>query len=148
MEHNISEKDLKEAVMKMEGRTPINPIGQCFESALFAYYYLRQAEIEGDVSEVTLIHAEGVANMPGQAGKPIVHAWVRFRNKTITELVAFEPTWGIYTTHAKILTDLQVKYVKEYTYEDIKHEITKDNNIDIGPWDQHILSLAEKKKSE
>ena len=142
MEHNISDDNLKEAVLKMGGLEPMNPIGQCFESALHAYYKTRQYELSGQIKDLALVHGIGIANMPGQVGKTIAHAWITyFASDDLETLRAFEPTWGVLTTHAKILTDLKVKYAKAYSYEEIKSEITKNNNIDIGPWDPKVLAV-------
>ena len=142
MEHNISDDNLKEAVLKMGGLEPMNPIGQCFESALHAYYKTRQYELSGQIKDLALVHGIGIANMPGQVGKTIAHAWITyFASDDLETLRAFEPTWGVLTTHAKILQDLKVKYAKAYDYEQIKYEITKNNNIDIGPWDSKVLAV-------
>lgn len=142
MEHNISDKNLKEAVLKMGGLTPMNPIGQCFESALHAYYASRKYELKGNIKDLALVHGIGIANMPGQEGKTIAHAWITYFASDDPEVLrAYEPTWGVVTTDAKILKDLNVKYARAYDYEQIKYEITKNNNIDIGPWDPKVLAV-------
>ena len=139
MEHNISPAQLKEASLKMEGRKPLNPIGQCFESALHAYFQLRKLELEGSIRNLRLVHGIGTANMPGQEGESIAHAWLTFERDK--ELLAFEPTWGVVVPAENVTRDLQVSYKVTYDYRDLVMVITMNNNIDIGPWDSEILKV-------
>lgn len=139
MEHNVTAAQLKEAQLRMQGKEPLNPIGQCFESALHAYFQLRQLELKGAIKNLMLVHGIGTSNFPGQEGKKIAHAWLTFGKDD--EFLAFEPTWGLITEAAKVIKDLQVEHVSTYRHSHLVKEITKNNNIDIGPWDKKILEV-------
>lgn len=68
----LSKEAIQKAVEAM-GRKPINPIGQCFETAI------RQLLFAGDApDDARLCHGLGIANMPGQEGKVMAHAWVEY----------------------------------------------------------------------
>lgn len=125
----------QEAINKM-GRKPINPIGQCFDSAAY------QAVLGKDPPpDLRLCHGIGVANMPGQAGEPIAHAWVEI-DFPDRGRAAFDTTWGLWQEAAAYRRGFQCSYVHEYTRGEAlvlwaKHDMP-------GPWDPKIRAVVER----
>lgn len=118
-------------------KEPINPIGECFDSAAFNFAF---NEGEPKPNE-RMCHGIGIANMPGQEGQAMAHAWIEFNHKSGVRL-AFDTTWGEYMRAEKYRADLKLSYVVEYTLADF---LEKWRLTDYpGPWDPKILEVSER----
>ena len=60
------------------GEDPTIPMGYCFYGAILVYEQARKLQLAGEIDGLALVHGIGIANMPGQEGKRIAHAWVEF----------------------------------------------------------------------
>jgi hypothetical protein len=149
MKHNTSNENVNKA-SELMGKEPIAPIGMCFTAALDALSALSEKVAAGEAKDLALIHAIGVANMPGQEGKTIAHAWVEFTlvgGIHAGEKFAFEPIWGVIVPVEKMKESLKVSYSIRYTIKDIELLMFKDGRFDTGPWNKQIIELAEGARS-
>jgi hypothetical protein len=124
---------LKEAI-KVMGKDPINSLGSCFDAA--GINFLNN---ETDSSD-RICHGLGIANMPGQEGRLMGHAWIEFdRDGT---RMAFDAIWGIVARAQDYRETLQLKYSVEYTKEQF---LGYWKFYDYpGPWDKMILDVVDK----
>jgi hypothetical protein len=119
---------------ELMGQKPVNPIGSCFDTVAY------QAVFAPDPPEdMRICHGIGVANMPGQEGAPIGHAWIEFTN-CFGQKVAMDTTWGKYVFASVYREQIKISYCVEYT----KHEFVqlwyeKDHS---GPWDAKIKKVV------
>ena len=143
MQHNITQDQLNETIKLMGGLEPQAPIGMCFTAALDALSVLQDKALNGEASDVKLVHGIGTANMPGQEGRTIAHAWIEFNHKQSDQRMVMEPIWCIVTTAKNLRESLKVSYSVEYSLEDLKTLMFKDGRFDTGPWDEKINALAE-----
>lgn len=132
---NVTEEQVREAVKAM-GCEPVNPIGTCFDSTGITFIQ----DCSGPrKSNERLCHGIGIANMPGQEGREMIHAWIEFDHRE--QRFAFDTTWGKAHPAEKYREDLRCNYVVEYTYEETlalwkKHDMP-------GPWDPKIVAVAD-----
>ena len=130
--------DHQKAIKEM-GQEPMNPIGQCFESAGHQFVF-------GDNPDNTVIlHGIGISNMPGEEGKEIAHAWLEFQSEHQGTL-AIDTTWGIITQADHYRKSLQLKYMKSYNKKEFL-QLWELHNIP-GPFDEKILEVTKRNKSK
>jgi len=124
-----SDEDIAIAEARM-GRRPINPIGQCFDSAAQAIVH------QNHPSGFVLCHGIGISNFPGQEGMKIRHAWCELPS----EGVAYDTTWGKWIPIDHYRKLLQLNYVVTYTRtKTIK--LWKKQGYS-GPWDAKIREVG------
>jgi hypothetical protein len=129
--------DLEKAAALMK-RQPVNPVGKCFDSAAF------QLVLPDDVPpDAMLCHGIGVANMPGQEGCRIAHAWVEYTDE-LGRRLAIDTTWGMIQPAEKYRKDGALDYVVEYSAEQTRL-LWKLHNMP-GPWDPAIVAVADGKE--
>jgi len=129
------DSNLKKAVEIMGGE-PINEMGSCFDAAAMTFCSPGQDIVPTD----RLCHGLGIANMPGQEGEIIAHAWIEFdRGGT---RFAYEAIWGVVIPAKNLRSDLKVSYVVEYTVEEVRKNWTIHNMP--GPWDEKIKNFLLK----
>lgn len=128
-------KDIAKAKQLM-GRDPINPIGECFESAAALIVYGPDMP-----DSARLCHGIGVANLPGEEGLSIGHAWIEATDTGLSgERIAYDTTWGVATTAEHYRQLLQLQYAVEYTRNET---ITLWKERDFpGPWDPRIKAVT------
>lgn len=131
LEHNISKAQLIETTI-MAGREPKNPIGSCFDTVA---WQARHGENRPD--NLLICHGLGVANLPGQQGHTMAHAWLEWGN------TAFDTTWGVSMNRFKYRKEIQLKYLVQYTYDEFMCLWLEHNYP--GPWDKKIKSVADNK---
>lgn len=115
-------------------REPINPIGKCFDSSAHQAVY-------GDdpPEDMRICHGIGIANMPGEEGHQMGHAWLEWSLRE--KRIAFDTTWGVATCAAHYRKMLRVSYVVEYTRDEfLKNWIAHDMP---GPWDEKIREVTD-----
>jgi hypothetical protein len=133
----MKKANLKKAIELMK-RKPVNPVGECFDHAI------HQLLAPGDApSSARLCHGIGVANMPGQEGNRMAHAWVEFVDNAGRKL-AIDTTWGMIQPAYKYRKDGRLDYVVEYTVEQARL-LWEINNMP-GPWDPAIRAVADGKE--
>lgn len=123
------------AIALMGGRKPVNPIGQCFESAIRQACFAEYPE----GAQVKLCHGIGVANLPGQEGCPMGHAWVEVIIPG--QRVALDTTWGVRRLAADYRRDMKLEFVLEYTPA---AALTLWRLHDMpGPWHRRIREITD-----
>ena len=135
----MSTADIEKASELMGGRKPINEVGTCFDSSYLTFIHPTNSSIRqpGD----RLCHGIGVANMPGQEGNVMGHAWIEFDHQG--RRAAYDSIWGVTTSAEKYRADLKLEYVREYTFEDA---VVLGHLHDYsGPWDDKIKAITDKK---
>jgi hypothetical protein len=118
------------------GSEPINPIGQCFDSAFQQLVYGGEAmNPDGTV----LCHGVCVANFPGQEGVIVGHAWLEFNHDG--EEGVIDTTWGKIIKKDNYYSQIQVLYKVTYT----RDEAAEMNLIQgfSGPWDLQVKNAVE-----
>lgn len=128
-------KHLQQAI-RIVGKEPLNEPGLCFDAS--AFNFLGQGEPPGD--DARLCHGIGIANMPGQEGHTMGHAWIEFDDPKRGR-VSFDAIWGVWTPAAKYRADLQLTYVVEYTGEQA-FALWKEHDYP-GPWDPKIRAITD-----
>jgi hypothetical protein len=119
------------AASKMMGKQPINPFGQCFDAVGF------QAVLgEDPPADLKICHGIGIANMPGQEGLEIAHAWLEWGG------AAYDCIWGVRVPLSVARKDFS--YVVEYSRSEflslwLKHDFA-------GPWDAKIAAVIERNR--
>ena len=136
------EKQNIEKTIKLMGRNPINPIGECFDSSLCSLFRsgINQNQKFIDLKDIKLCHGIGVCNAPGQEGETLTHAWLEFTDKE-HESVAVDTTWGVMTEADHYRKQIKISYVIEYTPE----EAFKNWKKSPAPWDKKIKSIIKKR---
>lgn len=124
-------------LMKTE---PLNPIGQCFESAAHQFVHARKQNPPSTI----MVHGVGVANFPGQEGSPIGHAWLEMTNNRGVK-VALDTTWGIATPIDNYRKLIQVSFTVEYTFEGFV-ALWRLHGFP-GPWHPRIKAAIEEGKN-
>lgn len=118
------------------GFSPLFEPGKCFDTAAgFAYRaFLRNGNMPG----VALVHTKGIANAPGEEGKSICHAWIKLGE------LAFDPIWGVFGYHRKMLKELRVSFAVEYNLA-LAYEIGTVFDY-AGPWDKTLIEAMHDKE--
>lgn len=138
----IVTKDQYKLIVKKAGKEPINPIGTCFDSTGHQILCVKPPP---EVSNMKVCHGLGVANMPGQEGKAIAHAWIEFDHVDNNFRVAMDTTWGEFVSAEVYRKDLKMNYVVEYTPEEFVNMWRKHNYP--GPWDYKLVELQKFNRS-
>ena len=118
-----------------DGRKPINPIGTCFDSAGRIFVIN-----DWEDGEAVLCHGIGIANLPGQEGKKISHAWIEVTDEEHGR-VALDPIWGIAQPQQTYRDGLRVEFVKEYRKEEFM-KLWKLHDFP-GPYESNIMKLTK-----
>lgn len=127
-----------EKAKKIMGKEPINPIGSCFDSSAFQFLFA-----DDTPQDARLCHGVGIANMPGQEGRKIAHAWIEFDDGCRT---AYDTTWGVRALVSVYRNQLQLDYIVEYTHEEAFRLWRKTDYP--GPWDSKIKAISDKANSK
>ena len=128
-----AQPNLDEAIRRM-GREPMNPVGQCFESAI------RQLVCPSDTpGDARLCHGIGIATMPGQEGNVMGHAWVEY-DHGLTRM-AIDTTWGVQQEAGVYRRKMRLNYVREYTRDQAIWLWKFKGNP--GPWDMAIRRITD-----
>jgi hypothetical protein len=123
-----------EKAVELMGRPPVNPVGECFESAI------RQALFPPDPPPgLRLCHGIGIANAPGQEGSTMGHAWVEW-NAGLRR-VALDTTWGVVQEASAYRANFQLSHVREYT-RDQAGLLWRLHDMP-GPWDLKIRTVTD-----
>lgn len=132
----MSKANIKRAIELMKGRKPVNPVGECFETAI------RQLLFAGDAPEdARLCHGIGTANMPGQEGLEMGHAWVECNRGLIR--VAFDTTWGMIQNAAVYRKRGDLRAIVEYTAGQAR--LLWEIYDMPGPWDPAIRAVTDRR---
>lgn len=97
----------------LNGRKPVNPFGSCFDSAAHILF-MEPALADTDA---VMCHGIGVANMPGQEGHLMAHAWIEFDHPKCAR-AALDPIWMIAQSADKYRKDMQMEFVITYTRDE------------------------------
>ncbi len=122
-----SNSNLKKAIEVM-GFEPINEIGQCFDAT-----FLQMLGGGEPPEDLKLCHGIGIANMPGQEGNQIAHAWLEWGGK------AYDCIWGTMQDAKSYRENFNLTYVVEYTFEEAVALGRKHDRS--GPWDLKIKAV-------
>jgi hypothetical protein len=125
------------AAAKIMGREPLNEIGSCFDTA--GMHFLAA----GFPEDSKLCHGIGIANIPGQEGKLMGHAWIEYYDKKRKVTAAFDTTWGISTPADHYRKQLNLSYCVVYTKREAFANWSKTDMP--GPWDPKIFAITEAK---
>lgn len=126
--------------IELMGSEPFNEIGQCFDSAIQQIVYA-----EDTPDDARLVHAIGTANMPGQEGSKIGHAWIEFNHSSGIR-VALDTTWGKVIKADRYRQILQVEYAVEYSLQQTL-ELWREH-LYAGPWDDKIIQVVKEGQNE
>lgn len=130
--------NVEEAIRRMGGIKPINPIGLCFDSSAYQIVFGKMK-----LPNLKLCHGIGIANMPGQEGRLIAHAWLECFYPPKNQRMALDTTWGVATPIEQYRRDLQIKKVISYTKEEA---LALWQRTDMpGPWDPEIQAVCDGK---
>ncbi len=128
---NLDEETYKK-ICKIKGREPLNPIGSCFDSSAFLVV-LDQGITK--FTSVNLCHGLIVANIPGQEGREVPHAWVEAKENG--QEIVLDAVWG-----EKIPKDEFYKITKP----SMVHSYTKTKALQMwfqhdypGPWHPRLI---------
>jgi len=133
-----SKENIKKAIKLMGGRKPMNPIGECFDSSLCCLLVPKLNKEIINLKDIKLCHGIGVANMPGQEGEKMAHAWLEFTNEKGVR-VALDTTWGVSTQANHYRKSIKINYVVEYIPQEALENWKKEN----APWDKKIKQLTK-----
>jgi hypothetical protein len=131
----MNPEDHNKAVQLM-GREPINPIGHCWEAALYQLLENPKCPLG-----MNLVHGIGVSNFPGQEGLQMGHAWVEWTQRG--KRFALDPIWGVILPAEENMKMGQFSYVKRYTKKEALKLFKKTKFP--GPWDQKIFAILTPK---
>lgn len=129
-------RDIDKAIKEMGGE-PLNPIGQCFESAAHQFVYARNPP------STIMVHGIVVTNFPGEEGQLAGHAWLEFTNYR-GQHVALDTTWGKAFARDAYRQHLQVSYFVEYNPKEF-FGLWYTKKMP-GPWDAKIKAVVEDAK--
>lgn len=125
--------DIAETIRRA-GRQPLNPIGQCFESAI------RQVLFGRNPPNAKLCHGIGVATAPGIQGKVMGHAWMEADWPDGRR--ACDTTWGTCMDAGAYRRHLQLEHVLEFTP---RQALFLWGLFDMpGPWDLRIRAITDR----
>ena len=130
-------RNIAEAIRQM-GHEPLNPIGQCFESAAHQFVYARNPP------QTKMIHAIVTTNFPGEEGQLAGHAWLECTNRN-GQSVALDTTWGKFFLRDAYRENLNISYFVEYNLQQFV-TLWRFNNMP-GPWDAKIKAVVEDAKN-
>lgn len=116
---------------RLMGRKPINPIGNCFDNCA-----LQAILMKNPPENLRICHGIGVANMPGQIGNAIGHAWLEWDG------LVYDTTWGCIVYAKKYREDLKISFVVEYSRSQFL-KLWKKHDYP-GPWENKILRVINK----
>jgi hypothetical protein len=118
------------------GAEPINPIGQCFDSAIHQLVYGGEnMNPDGTV----LCHGVVVANYPGSEGVIVGHAWLEFNHGG--EEGVIDTTWGKIVKKEHYYSQVQVLYKVTYTRDEAANLWLLQGFS--GPWDPQVKNAVE-----
>jgi len=123
-DEDISRKSLRHLTIYVDVS---KNFGRCFETAAFAVVRFPCG--------AKVCHGIGLANVPGQEGETIAHAWIELDG------IAYDATYLTRTPASLYRENLKVSYVVEYTQSQIWRNCRKYNSF--GPWDEKIKAGLE-----
>lgn len=132
-----------ERLRALAGGLPANPIGSCFDSTGFQFVNAIKQISEGvpnPPTELRAVHGIGIANMPGQEGLLMAHAWLEFRAPT-GEALVLDCLWNTVVLREKYHSDFKVRFCVKYTFEEFMGLWTATDYP--GPWHPKLLKLTE-----
>ncbi len=106
--------------------------GHCFDSAGIEFLKFPPGAI--------LCHGIGTANMPGQEGDAIAHAWIEF------EGLAYDTVWRVAVPIQKYREYFCVSYCVEYPLSEVL-KLWGETDYP-GPWDEKIKAQTTEGKKE
>ena len=134
MNHNVSAEELSRAVT-LAGKKPINPIGACFDTVAF-----QAMHGEEPPPDLLVCHGIGIANMPGQEGLQMAHAWLEW--KVGKKWMAYDTTWGWFLPRYRYRQELGITHMVVYNRDEfILLWLTHDYP---GPFDPKIKVIADR----
>lgn len=122
----------------VNGKKPVNRLGSCFDSAGAVILKIKEPQ-------AIMCHGLGIANLPGQEGEIIAHAWVEFTDQKEGR-IAVDPIWMIAQP-----VDLYRKNLKTFLVIEYKRKVFlklwKERGYP-GPYDRRIkeFTLEGKRK--
>lgn len=133
--HNLQRNGEETPAITLHGKKPANPFGSCFDSA--AWNIIGNNEW----GNPRMCHGIGIANLTGQEGRRIAHAWIEFDHPK-HGVVAIDPIWLIPQSAEIYRKNLQVEYSVTYNCTDfialwVKYDYP-------GPYDDKIKALTER----
>ncbi len=125
-----NEEGIKKAI-KILGRKPVNPVGECFDST-------GVQAMDWAIKRVraTVCHGIGIATMPGQEGRVNAHAWLE------RDGVAYDTTWGIKMDAKKYREGLKLSFLVEYSLDEFLDRWRQTDHP--GPWHEEIRKITER----
>tara|TARA_R100000963_G_C4638025_1_gene101885 strand:+ start:429 stop:881 length:453 start_codon:yes stop_codon:yes gene_type:complete len=150
----VGTANINKAEELMEGRKMKNEFGSCFDSIapeLIDLQFVIPISVDEiavteheDFSDVKICHAIGVANMPGQEGQEMAHAWIEFNDTKGNVKVAFDVIWGLATPSNLYRHNLSISHIVEYTIQEF-YNLWEENGTP-GPWDKKIKEVSDRVK--
>ncbi len=124
-----------EKACKAMQKTPVNPIGTCFDSVA------RNVLLNEELPESAIIcHGIGLTNMPEETPEIMAHAWIEYIDEDGI-LLAADTTWDVVALAEDYRTKASLHYVKTYTPEEFM--VNWDDFGFPGPWDNKILKVIK-----
>jgi hypothetical protein len=118
-------------------KEPLNPIGTCFDSAAIQLMSGEANNPDGTV----LVHGIITANLPGQEGWTIGHAWLEFESKH-QGTCCIDTTWGVIQSKETYYEGCRPTYIVKYTKSELLELWAKHDYP--GPYDEKILAVTNR----
>lgn len=125
----------------LEGSKPKNPLGSCFDAAAWNLVLNDGPEF----TEAIMCHGVGIANMPGQEGQKIAHAWIEIIHPNHGK-VAIDPIWLIAQPASLYRGNLCAELVIEYKRSEFM-DLWRAYNYP-GPFDERVLQYTKEGKAK
>jgi hypothetical protein len=134
---NKNSKESIERAIKLMGRKPINPIGECFESSIQCLLNPKLNDEIIKLKNVKLCHGIGITNFNNENGEKFAHSWIEYEVEG--GKIAIDTTWGLQISALKYRKDLQLNYVVEYTPQ----KALKNWEKGVPPWNKKIRKIID-----
>ena len=126
-----------EKAIETIGKEPVYPIGKCFDNIIPALRDLKESK---EFFNIKICHGIGIANMPGQEGKSMAHAWLECQNEQGC-IFALDVSWMVIQPAVFYKKELSVKYEVKYSIDEFL-DMFFENNYP-GPWDKKIQEVID-----
>lgn len=138
--------DLEKLKQLTGGELPANPIGSCFDATAFQFVHTAREVAAGNPNAPTdcvMVHGIGVANLPGQEGELMGHAWLEFTHPKTGQKLAMDCVWLKFVPRDHYHRECKVRFCVKYTFDEfmqlwVQHDYP-------GPYHPKILAITERK---
>jgi hypothetical protein len=146
----VGEREVKkpvdlERLKALAGGLPVNPIGSCFDAAAFQFVHTIREVKAGNPNaprDAVMVHGIGVANMPGQEGELMGHAWLELNHPKTGQKLAMDCLWHEFVPRDQYHRDLKVRFCVKYKFDEFMQLWLEHDNP--GPWNEKIRAITDR----